>query len=162
MKTMKLEDLKSIAAGKATADEIKEKEEKEVLERLTKANKANKANKKKSQKSGEWIKTDWWWRWEWEKDKDWRPIMRKECDSATMYHIDKPSWVYEEWEWKDIKQYDVWCIRFKRTWEEIYAYKKDWKLNQVKFVEKEFDLANRLYITWHAYQQKDSKAGGSD
>lgn len=115
---------------------------------------SKKSAAKKKYLSWDWIKTDWWWKWEWEKDKDWRPIIRKENDSAIMYRIDRPEWVYEEWEWKDLKQYDVWNIKFKKSWQEIHAYKKDWKLNLVKFVKKPFDLANRLYVTGHAYQQK--------
>lgn len=152
---MKLEDLKKIAAWK-TLDEVKE----EIIEWIdevdaTKEKTAKLTKKKsKSKSSWEWIKTDWWWKWEWEKDKDWRPIIRKETETATMYRIDRPEWSWEEWDWKDSKQYNVWCVKFKKSWKEYYWYKKDWKFNQVRFVKKPFDLANRLYITGHAYQQK--------
>ena len=151
MNAMKLEDLKKIASGKATTDDILE--QMEVDEKDVKEETKKQAKSKKKYLSWEWIKTDWWWKWEWEKDKEWRPILRKECSGASMYHISRPEWVYEEWEWKDAKQYNVWCIKFK-DWKEVYWYKKDWKLNQVRFIKKPFDLANRLYVTGHAYQQK--------
>lgn len=152
---MKLEDLKKIAAWK-TLEEVQADEKKEEIIKWMDevVEKSAKKSSKKKYLSWDWVKTEWWSRWEWETDKDGRPIIRKENDSAIMYRIDRPEWVYEEWEWKDLKQYDVWNIKFKKSWQEIHAYKKDWKLNLVKFVKKPFDLANRLYVTGHAYQQK--------
>lgn len=155
---MKLEDLKKIAAWK-TLEEVQAEEKKEEIikwmdEVIEKSTQTSKKSWKKKYLSWDWVKTDWWWRWEWEKDKEWRPILRKENASATMYHISRPEWVWEEWDWKDAKQYNVWCVKFKKSWKEYLVYKKDWELHPVKFVKKPFDLANRLYVTGHAYQQK--------
>lgn len=140
---------------KSVDDFLKDFEEQETINTVeSKSAQTSKKSSKKKYLSWDWIKTDWWWKWEWEKDKDWRPILRKETSNATLYHISRPEWVWEEWEWKDTKQYNVWCVKFKKSWKEYYWYKKDWKFNQVRFVKKPFDLANRLYITGHAYQQK--------
>lgn len=145
-----LDLLKKIAAWKTLEDVQAEEKKEEIIKWMDSVKEEKKT--KKGNKFRE--TTDWGWRWKWETDKDGRPIIRKENDSAIMYRIDRPEWVYEEWEWKDLKQYNVWNIKFKKSWQEIHAYKKDWKLNLVKFVKKPFDLANRLYVTGHAYQQK--------
>lgn len=159
---MKLEDLKQIAAWK-TLEEVQAEERKDVKEDIIKwmedveekpAKKSSVNKSKKKYLSWDWKTTELWRIWEWEKDKEWRPILRKETSNATMYHISRPERVWEEWDWKNAKQYNVWCVKFKDTWKEYYWYKKDWKFNQVKFVKKPFDLANRLYVTGHAYQQK--------
>ena len=138
---------------KATTDDIIEQlDNYDANEQKKTASK--KTTAKKKYLSWEFIKTDWWWRWEWERDEDWYPILRKETKDYEMYHLDKATWVYEVWEWKDAKQYNVWNIKSKKDWKEFFAYKKDWNMYQVRFIKKPFDLANRLYITGHAYQQK--------
>ena len=136
-----------------------------VVSDMDKVNKCDKEDKeevktkktgksKKQNLSWEWVKTDWWWRWEWETDKDWYAIERKENRSAYMYHIERSWWYWVEWTGKEEKGYKVWDITFKRTGAHILAYKKDNKLHCVKRVKKPFNLAQRLYETGHAYQQK--------
>ena len=105
--------------------------------------------------SWKWIKKDWWWKWEWETDDDWYAIYRKENPSATMFHIEREWWFWKEG--KNEKQYPVWDTTFKRTGENILAYKKDWKLVQVKRTKTPFNLAKRLYETGHAYESKAQK-----
>lgn len=132
--------------------EVKENVKEQVKEEV-KENVKEKEKKKKVKEGWKWgweyVKTEWWWKWEWETDGDWYPIERKENDSASMYHIERNWWYWVEWTWKDEKSYKIWDITFKRTGENILAYKKNWELKVVKRVKVPFNLAQRLYETSH-------------
>lgn len=133
------------------ATEKKEEQTKEVKENVKEQVKEKEKKKVKGgwKEGWKYVSTEWWWKWEWETDGDWYPIERKENDSASMFHIIRNWWYYNEWD----KSYKIWDITFKRTGENILAYKKNWELKVVKRVKVPFNLAQRLYETGHAYQQ---------
>ena len=141
---------------RVSATEKKEEQTKEVKENVKEQVKENvkeqvkEKEKEKKVKEGwgggwKYVSTEWWWKWEWETDEDWYPIERKENDSASMFHIIRNWWYYNEWD----KSYKIWDITFKRTGENILAYKKNWELKVVKRVKVPFNLAQRLYETGH-------------